>query len=71
MLLIIFFLIVTLQWAKKDLVKARKLCNVFRFIDDLNAINDAEILENNFRDMYPEELELRRENGSYAEATFF
>ena len=71
MLLIIFFLIVTLQWAKKDLVKARKLCNVFRFIDDLNAINDAEILENNFRDMYPEELELHRENGSYAEATFF
>ena len=71
MLLIIFFLIVTLQWAKRDLVKARKLCNVFRFIDDLNAINDAEILENNFRDMYPEELELRRENGSYAEATFF
>ena len=71
MLLIIFFLIVTLQWAKKDLVKARKLCNVFRFIDDLNAINDAEILENNFREMYPEELELRRENGIYAEATFF
>ena len=26
---------------KKDLIRARNLCNSFRFIDDFNAINDA------------------------------
>ena len=26
---------------KKDLIRSRKLCNIFRFIDDLNALNDA------------------------------
>ena len=31
---------------KKDLVRARKLCNIFRFIDDLNAINDTGEFEN-------------------------
>ena len=27
---------------KNDLIKARKLCNIFRFIDDLNSISDDE-----------------------------
>ena len=45
---------------KKDLIKAWKFFNVFCFIDDLNAINDAEIFTSNFRDIYPEELGLRR-----------
>ena len=26
---------------KKDLIRTRKLCNIFRFIDDLNTLNDA------------------------------
>ena len=26
---------------KNDLIKARKLCNIFRFIDDLSSINDG------------------------------
>ena len=26
---------------KNDLIKARKLCNIFRFIDDLNSISDG------------------------------
>ena len=43
-----------------DLIKARKLCNVFRFIDDLNIINDAGIFENNFKDTQLEELEAER-----------
>ena len=43
---------------KKDLMKARKLYNVFRFLDDLNAINDVGIFENNFRDIYSQKLEL-------------
>ena len=32
---------------KKYLIRARKLCNIFRFIDDLNTINDAGEFENN------------------------
>ena len=40
--------------------------DVFRFVDDLNAINDG----SNFRNICPEESELRRENGNNAEAHF-
>ena len=54
----------------KRFEEARKLCNVFRFTDGLNAINDSGIFEGNFRDIYPEELELYRENGNNAEASF-
>ena len=55
---------------KKDLMKTRKLCNIYWLINDLNAINDAGIFENNFRGSYPEELELCREIGNNAEAIF-
>ena len=55
---------------KKDLIMARKLCYVFHFIDDLNAINDAGIFNSNFRDIYPEDF-LRKENRKNAEAIFF
>ena len=55
---------------KKDLIRARKLCYIFRFIDDLNAINDAGEFEKHFQDMYPEELELGKENSSNLEASF-
>ena len=40
---------------KNDLNKARKLCNIFRFIDDLNLINDDEEFESNYFSKYPEE----------------
>ena len=54
---------------KKDLLNSRKLCSVFRFINDLSEINDTGIFErDNFRDLYP--LELHRENGNNTEATF-
>ena len=33
---------------KNDLIKARKLCNIFRFIDDLNSINDGGEFESNY-----------------------
>ena len=52
------------------MIKTGKLCNVFRFTDDLNAINDAGIFESNSRDIFPEELELCIENGNNVEATF-
>ena len=55
---------------KNDLIKARKLCNIFRFIDDLNSINDGGKLEGNYSNIYPEELQLGRENTDKLEASF-
>jgi len=55
---------------KTDLMKARKFSNLFRFIDDLNAINDGGLFENNFKNIYPEELELGKENSDNLEASF-
>ena len=52
------------------MIKAKKLCNIFCFIDDFNEINDTRTLESNFRDIYPEELTFCRENDDDAEATF-
>ena len=49
------------------MIKARKLCNIFV---DLNAINDAGIFDSNFVNIYPEELELHRENGNNTKPTF-
>lgn len=52
------------------MIKAKKLCNIFCFIDDFNEINDTRTLESNFRDIYPEELAFCRENDDDAESTF-
>ena len=46
---------------QKSLIKARKLCNIFRFIDDLNSINDDGELEGNYSNIYPEKLQLGKE----------
>ena len=48
---------------KKDLNIARKFGNTFRFIDDLMAINDNGEFERNIHDIYPSELELKKEHG--------
>ena len=55
---------------KKDLTRVRKLFNVFCFTDGLNTINDDGIFESNFTNVYPEELELHRENGNIIDAIF-
>ena len=55
---------------KNDLIKAKKLCNIFRFIDDLNSINDGGEFESNFSKTYPEELQLSKENTDKHEASF-
>ena len=55
---------------KNDLIKAGKLCNIFRFIDDLNSTNDGGELESNYSNIYPEELELGKENTDKHEASF-
>ena len=49
---------------------ARKFGNVFRYIDDLLAINDGGEFESNYLDIYPAELELKKENQRYNEATY-
>ena len=50
---------------KNDLIKARKLCNIFRFIDDLNSINDGGEFESNYSNIYPEELQLDKHEASF------
>ena len=58
------------ELTKNDLIKARKLCNIFRFIDDLNSINDdggngkAVIL-------ISEELQLGKESTDKHEVSFY
>ena len=47
---------------RNDLIKARKLCNIFRFIDDLNSINDDGKIEISYSNIYPEELQPVKEN---------
>ena len=55
---------------KNDLIRARKLCNIFRFINDLNSLNDGGEFETNYSNIYPEELQLRKENTDKHEASF-
>ena len=55
---------------KNNLIKARKLCNIFRFIDDLNSINGGGEFESSYSNIYPEELQLGTENTDKHEASF-
>ena len=45
----------------------RKFGNVFRFIDDLIAINDGNEFENHYNEIYPSKLILKKENTSHTE----
>ena len=54
---------------KIDLIKTRKFCNIFRFIDDLNSINDDGEFESNYSNIYPEELQIGKENTDKNEAS--
>ena len=47
---------------KNDLIKARKLCNMFKVIKDLNSLNDAGEFESSYSNIYTEELQLVKEN---------
>ena len=49
---------------------ARKFGNIFRFIDDLIAINDGNEFENHYNAIDPSELILKKENSSHTETTF-
>ena len=54
---------------KNDLIKAKRLSNIFRFIDDVNCINDGGEFESN-SNIYPEELQLGKENTDKHETSF-
>ena len=56
---------------KNDLIRARTLCNIFRFIDDLNSINDGGELESIYSNIYPEELRLGKEENTVKHETSF
>ena len=47
---------------KNDLIKVRNLCNIFRFINNLNSINDGGEFESSYSNIYPKELQLCKEN---------
>ena len=56
---------------KSNLNKAHRFTNTFYFIDDLCAINDNDLFEKYFKEIYPEELKLKKENISKSKASFF
>ena len=58
-----------LKTKKSNLKQAKMFGNIFRFIDDLIAINDGGLFEDNYMNIYPDELELKKENGN-RDATF-
>ena len=55
---------------KNDLIKARKLCNIFRIIYDWNFNNDGGESQSSYSNICPEELQLSKENTDKNEASF-
>ena len=49
---------------------ARKYSNIFRFIDDLIAVNDGKKFENHYDEIYPPDLILKKEKTSHTETAF-
>ena len=47
---------------KSDLSRARNLRHIFRFIDDLIAINDNDEFLKSYKEIYPQQMELKVEN---------
>ena len=55
---------------KSNNILARKFSQVFRYIDDLLALNDGHSFERHFHEIYPPELTLNKENDDYSRTTF-
>ena len=51
-----------LKLKKVDLRRATQFAKVFCFIDDLLVLNDNLEFEKNYHEIYPPELELKKEN---------
>ena len=47
---------------KENLQIARRFANTFRFIDDLLTVNDDDFFAQNYKDIYPPELQLNLES---------
>ena len=69
-----FLLFYKSRWSKSiknsNYDVARKFGNIFRFIDNLIAINDGNVFENHNNEIYLSELNLKKENTSHRETTF-
>ena len=54
------------EWVKAQpnlgTINVRKIINSFRFIDDLLLLNDDSTFEKHYKDIYPTELEPKKEN---------
>lgn len=57
------------EFKKNNKRDARKFAYVWRFIDDLFAVNDENKFEENICNIYPVELELKKENNGYHSAS--
>ena len=55
---------------KGDEVSLKKLCNIFRFQDDLLAINDSDLLGNILYDIYPREMAINKTNISPCKCSY-
>ena len=55
---------------KTDYGRAKKFLNTYRFIDDLTPLNDNGEFERSKSEIYPQELECKKENDGLLEATF-
>ena len=53
-----------------NIARARRFSYIYRFIDDLNSINDYGEFERCYKDIYPPELELGKENLDSSRASF-
>ena len=50
------------HYESKWIKKMKESANMFRFIDDLTALNDGGEFERSFKEIYPPELVLKKEN---------
>ena len=55
---------------KLGTINVQKINNSFRFIDDLLSLNDGSTFEKHYKDIYPTELEPKKENNSNSCALF-
>lgn len=55
---------------KVDLNRARQLANVFRFIDDLVAIDEGSEFEHTYKEIHHLKVELKKENSGNTDGSF-
>lgn len=59
-----------LDLKKSDPIRARKFRHIYRYIDDLQTINDGGEFEKCIKDIYPQELVLNKENREDTTSSF-